>query len=165
LLADYMWWFRVTKKPRTARTMALRYAARCMRTNATTAWDYLDNCAFVAHRPGRLIDDDFAHFLIDMLAHKQLRSVVVRASEGAPRADHRAQLLQWYREHAVRGAVLTDSVVARGGVTALSWFGVPIRAFEPNQLDAALGFVQLAAPRWADARQCMQRIVDWVDRK
>jgi hypothetical protein len=142
-----------------------RYAAECMRTNATTAWDYFDACVFVAHRPGPLIDDDFAHFLVDLMVQKQLRSVIVRASEGAPRADHRAQLLRWYREHAVRGAVLTDSVIARGGVTALSWFGVSIRAFEPSQLDAALDYVQIASPRWADARQRMQRIVEWVDRK
>ena len=134
-----------------------------MRTNASTAWDYLDACAFVAHRPGRLIDDDFADFLTDLLAKQQLRSVVVRASEGAPRADHRSLLLRWYREHTVRGAVLTDSVIARGGVTALSWFGVSIRAFEPAELDAALEYVQIATPRWPEARQCMQRIVAWVD--
>lgn len=135
-----------------------------MRTNATTAWDYLDACALVAHRPGPLIDDDFGHFLNDLVARKQVRSVVVRASDGAPRADHRAVLLRWYREHAVRGAILTDSIVARGGVTALSWFGVPIRAFEPDQLDAAFEYVQIAAERRMAARECMARIVEWINR-
>ena len=135
-----------------------------MRTNASTAWDYLDACRFVAHRPGPPNDDDFAHLLADMIGHKQLRGVVVRASEGAPRADHRALLLRWYREHAVRGAVLTDSVVARGGVTALSWFGVPIRAFEPDQLDAAFEYVQIDLQQRVQARKCMEHIVSWVDR-
>ena len=136
-----------------------------MLTNATTAWDYLDQCVLVAHRPGPLVDGDFGHFLDDMLQHDEVRSDVVRASEGAPRADHRASLLRWYREHSVRGAVLTNSVVARGGVTALSWFGVPIKALEPHELDAAFEYVRIPAARWPEARKRMQQIVSWVDGK
>jgi hypothetical protein len=135
-----------------------------MRSNATTAWDYFDSRVFVAHRPGPLIEADFDHFLADVMARPGVTGVVVRGSQGAPIARQRAQLLRWYTAHSLRGAVLTDSMITRGGVTALSWFGVPIRAFDSQQLDAALAFVGIAPERIEDAHQLMGQLISRVDR-
>ena len=134
-----------------------------MLSNATIAWDYLDNCVFVAHRKGRLDDSDFGHFLEDLLPQSNVQRVVVRASDGAPRADHRALLLHWFNANSVRGAVLTDSVLARGGVTALGWFGVTISAFPPDQLEQALNYVELPIAHWPDAKRVMNAASALVD--
>jgi hypothetical protein len=134
-----------------------------MHSNATIAWDYLDNCVFIAHRKGRLVDADFALFLEDLLPRSNVQRVVVRASEGAPRVDHRALLLRWYKASSVRGAVLTDSVLARGGVTALGWFGVTISAFPPQQLEQALDYVEIPIEHWPEAKNVMTAVIAVVD--
>jgi hypothetical protein len=43
----------------------------------------------------------------------------------------------------MRTAVLTPSQVARGMVTALSWFGLKIRSFTLEQIDDALTFLEV----------------------
>ena len=134
-----------------------------MFSNSSIAWDYLDASVFIAHRRGKLVDADFGHFLEDMLPRSHVRRVVVRASDGAPRADHRAALLRWYSANSVRGAVLTDSVLARGGVTALGWFGVAIRAFPPHQIEPAFDFVEIPTGHWPDAKNVMNAAIAMVD--
>jgi hypothetical protein len=135
-----------------------------MHSNDTIAWDYLDSCVFVAHRKGRMVDADFGQFLDDVLPRSAIRRVVVRAGEGAPRADHRAALSRWYQASSVRGAVLTDSIIARGGVTALSWFGLTIRAFAPQQLEQALDYVEIPHEHWPAAKSVMYAAIATVDR-
>ena len=139
------------------------YAYGCMHSNATMAWNYLDNCVFVAHRKGRLFDSDFGQYLEDLLPRSNVQRAVVRASEGAPRVDHRALLLRWYKANSVRGAVLTDSVLARGGVTALGWFGVTIRAFPPAQLEQALDYVEIPFEHWPEAKSMINAVIALVD--
>ena len=39
-------------------------------------------------------------------------------------------------------AVLTDSVINRGIITSLTWFGVPIHAFRPGEYQAALTWLK-----------------------
>jgi hypothetical protein len=134
-----------------------------MHSNATVAWDYLDNCVFIAHRKGRLVDSDFGHCLEDLLPRSDVQRAVVRASEGAPRVDHRALLLRWYKANSVRGAVLTDSVLARGGVTALGWFGVTISAFPPQQLEQALEYVEIPFEHWPEAKSMMSAVIALLD--
>ncbi len=44
---------------------------------------------------------------------------------------------------ALRAALMTDSPIARGVVTALSWLGADTRAFDPEETQAALGFLNV----------------------
>ena len=134
-----------------------------MRSNATTAWDYLDGCVFIAHRRGPLVDADFGDFLTDMLRQRDVHRVLVRGSEGAPGPHHRAALLRWYKENSVRGAVLTDSLLTRGGVTALGWFGVNIRAFGHHELESAFDYVEIPLEHRFEARTMLQRVIAQAD--
>jgi hypothetical protein len=43
----------------------------------------------------------------------------------------------------LRSAVVTPAAVARGIVTALSWFGAKISAFPPEHIDAALAYLEV----------------------
>jgi hypothetical protein len=43
----------------------------------------------------------------------------------------------------IRGAAVTNSVMVRGIVTALSWMNSNVRAFSPDRLDAALVHLEL----------------------
>ncbi|HTU61255.1 MAG TPA: STAS/SEC14 domain-containing protein, partial [Polyangiales bacterium] len=130
-----------------------------MLENATIAWDYFDELIFCAHRPGALVASDFDAYLDDMLSRPELKGVVVRGSEGAPNPNQRERIHRWLEKNSRRGAVLTDSVLTRGGVTALRWFGLPIRAFPMGELDAALAFVGVQPGKLEHAHARLQRVI------
>jgi hypothetical protein len=134
-----------------------------MRSNASTSWDYFDSLVFVAHREMRPSDADFAEFQRDVSAHAGLTGIVVIANNSPPSPAQRAHIQQWFEDCHARGAVMTNSVLARGAVTALSWFGVPIRAFARDQLDAALEFVGVAPQRLAQARAVLKALSKSVE--
>jgi hypothetical protein len=134
-----------------------------VRTNGSTSWAYFDSLVFVAHRATRPTDGDFAEFKQDVDAHTGLTGIVVVANDNPPSPGQRAQIQQWFEECHARGAVMTDSVLARGAVTALSWFGVPIRAFARRQTDAALEFVGVPQHRLAEARDVLNALIDNVE--
>lgn len=134
-----------------------------MLSNGSIAWDYRAGLVFVAHRSGRLVDADFGEFLVELKTHSGLRGAVIRASDGAPQAAHRGELQRWYHENMITGAVLTDSLLARGGVTALRWWGVRISAFAPHDLDAALRYAGAASEDLNDARRVLGAVIARVD--
>lgn len=73
--------------------------------------------------------------------------VVSRGGEG-PNARQRRLLDEINAELRPRVAVATASSVARGIVTAISWFGhTEIRAYQPHELEQALAFLGIAASK------------------
>lgn len=135
----------------------------CMPANATTVWDFYDGWVFVAHTPGPLSEPDLAAYLADVMPRQELKGVVVRASDGAPKPHQRAQIQQWFEQNQRRGAVLTDSILARGGVTAMRWFGLPVRAFALDELDAALGYVGIESSCIVPARERLCAVIIAAD--
>lgn len=134
-----------------------------MHVNATIAWDYFDDLVFAALCPGPLVTSDLDAHLADMLPRDEVAGVVVRASEGAPTPEQREQLQRWFARKERAGAVLTSSVLARGGVTALRWFGLRISAFTPNDLDAALRFVGVQQAKLGAAHARLKRVIFTAD--
>jgi len=100
-------------------------------------------------------DGDFNEFMTDLEAHAGVKGLIVITGGSPPKAGQRARLQRWYESNKARGAVLTDSFVARGGVTALAWFGVTIAAFSRKHFDAALEFVRLPIDRYPSARRVL----------
>lgn len=75
---------------------------------------------------------------------------------GGPNGPQRALLAERYPEFApVPVAVVSDSPMTRGIVTALRWFGKNIRAFRPTDLAGA--FEYLGVPG-ADREALLQRV-------
>jgi hypothetical protein len=73
-------------------------------------------------------------------AHKSgLTGLLVLTDGPGPNSSQRKQVSSFD----LRSAVLTPAAVARGIVTALSWFGANIRAFTPEQIDEALEYLQV----------------------
>lgn len=134
-----------------------------MLENATIAWDYFDNWVFVAHRPGALVASDFDAYLDDMLSRVELKGAVIRGSDGAPNPNQRARIHRWIEQNNRHTAVLTDSMLTRGGVTALRWFGLPIRAFSLADLPAALTFVGVKPTKLEHAQARLQRVIAAAD--
>ena len=107
-----------------------------MRANASMAWAYSESLLLVVHAPGRPDDDDWRNFMEDVLTQRGIRGVVIVANSSRPTPIQRAEIQKWYDDNKARGALITDSVMMRGVVTAMNWFGVDMRAFAPEDLGA-----------------------------
>lgn len=78
---------------------------------------------------------------------------------GGPNAAHRARFQQVVGKDLFPVAVLSDDRLARGIVTAISWFNSAIKAFRPRDLTGALAHVgvdQAHAQRILEKLQEMQ---------
>ena len=62
-------------------------------------------------------------------------------------------------------AVLTSGRIARGIVTAIAWFKPSIKAFAPEQMDKALGYLGLTEREVAFVTRMVPRLRDQLTRK
>ncbi|HKU40185.1 MAG TPA: hypothetical protein VJR89_18625 [Polyangiales bacterium] len=95
----------------------------------------------------------------DVRAHRDVRGILVFANEAPPSPGQRALIQRWFKDTGARGSVMTDSLVARGAVTALHWLGVPVRAFSRADLAAALSYVGISEARALEAQRCAQALL------
>lgn len=73
--------------------------------------------------------------------------------EGAPNAKQRGSVVEILRDVRARSAVITTSNLARHVITVFGWFGLKLRGFAPNQLNAALEYLELSPERLSDIIQ------------
>jgi hypothetical protein len=109
-------------------------------------------------------DPDWARWVafVTENSHPNMKPrILVCTDGGAPSAAQRASLnevTQKYRKES-KVCVLTDSTVARGAVTALSWFFPELyRAHAPSEIDKALDFLELP-PQTATQAKVQLRVL------
>jgi hypothetical protein len=56
------------------------------------------------------------------------------------------------------GAVLTSSALIRGAVTAISWLGIPVRAFKPDSWAEIRAYLELNASETNEVQAALTRI-------
>jgi hypothetical protein len=129
-------------------------------------WSVHEGVAVVVHAPGEPTDAAFDEWLSDMRA-ATIRGLVVVAPHAKLSAKQRKQVQHWFLQSKARGAVITNSTVARGVVTAISWFKVPIRAFAPGDLTSAFEYASVAPHERSGVEQAMRRLerVMWTNDK
>ena len=104
----------------------------------------------VLQRAGRPTNDEIAQHIVEAVAMaSSVRAVLVIADgpdAAGPDAGQRAKMARAGMLR-VPTAVVTESVLARRIMTAVSWIGgAPIRAFAPEQLFRAFDFLRISAP-------------------
>jgi hypothetical protein len=80
----------------------------------------------------------------------ELKCLVVFGESDGPNARQRKQLQPLSNFERLPTAVITTSFVARGVVTALSWFGATIRAFAPAFVEDAFSWLGLSTDERLD---------------
>jgi regulator of extracellular matrix RemA (YlzA/DUF370 family) len=70
--------------------------------------------------------------------------VVVESHGGAPNAKQRRALSDALAGRDLRSAILSDSIVVRGVVTALAWLGVSLRAFPLHDYPSVAAYLGLS---------------------
>jgi hypothetical protein len=79
--------------------------------------------------------------------NSSLLRFLVFADEGVPNAKQRGAVVDLLRGVTTRIAVITTSNLARHLITVFGWLGLTLRGFAPNQLAAALEYLELPAER------------------
>jgi hypothetical protein len=93
----------------------------------------------VAHGEEAPAPEEWTSFLSEFeTALPSLTGLLVFSAGAATDARQREQIEELTKRGKLRVAVLTDSIVVRGTVTALSWFDVQVEAFAPNNEYGAL---------------------------
>lgn len=83
---------------------------------------------------------------------------LVETRGGGPDAKQRKVLADTLRNEDTRVAVMTDSILARGILTALAWLGLPQRGFALNDLRAASEYLGLSSDELQHAAEELARL-------
>lgn len=119
------------------------------RTLAYRFWER--QVLILVHTKDAPADDEWKAYCDD--AHKwraQIRGILVLSEGGGPNSVQRGELETALERPEGKTAVVTLSRVARGIVTALSWFTPKIKAFSTLQIPAALEYLEVP-PRSHDS--------------
>lgn len=104
-------------------------------------------------------DEEWNHWIA--LGQKRAgrdKRVLVEASGGGPTAKQRKAMLATDKAKDVRIAIMTESTFVRGIVTALTWFGVSLRAFPLNSSEVAAQFLELTAEELGAALEMLPQL-------
>jgi hypothetical protein len=71
--------------------------------------------------------------------------LIVVAGDGGPSVVQRKQLIEAVKTGKLKTAVVSDSLVARGIVTAFKWYGLDLEAFTSSAIEGAYRFVSASA--------------------
>lgn len=71
----------------------------------------------------------------------ELRGMLIVAGASSLSAKQRDSIRRVFGGVSFRSAVLTDSIFAKGVLTTLRWFGIPITGFSMGRYDEALSWV------------------------
>lgn len=96
-------------------------------------------------------DEEWREYLDVLSTLEGDQSMLVLSAGGGPNTLQRRDLEAVTRRHDGRVAVVTTSRMARGIVTALSWLGTNIKAFDPRSIDDAMAYLELDEPLRASA--------------
>lgn len=81
--------------------------------------------------------------------------LVVVAGDGAPGPAQRKQLIDAVKGGKLRTAVVSDSMIARGIVTAFRWYGLDLDSFKPAAIEVAYRFVSATPTEAAWLRETL----------
>jgi hypothetical protein len=112
----------------------------------TMAFGNFMSCVILVHSATAPTDKEWGHY-IDFLKQQRTAQtkIIVVTEGGSPGASQRAKLTELFGKVGVPTAVMTESAVARGVVTALSWFYAgKLGAFPTARMDEAL--IHIGAP-------------------
>jgi hypothetical protein len=129
-----------------------------MRANTGIAWGYAEKMLVVVHAPVEPATADWNEFMDEVRTHSNIRGVMILANNSRLTPLQRAEIKGWYEEHKVRGALVTDSMMMRGIVTAMNWFGIEAKAFASDGLDAAMQYIGVSPGNRANLLMLVRKL-------
>jgi hypothetical protein len=126
-------------------------------SNASLSWTRYQDVLIVAQRPGLPSDADWAEYLHDISA-SPFKGVLVIGEDNKLGPTQRAAVVDLLKRNNARNAVVTSSTITRGVMTALGWFGLPVKAFAPTNVDGALEFLAVPLAQRGEALATVEKV-------
>lgn len=119
-----------------------------MNTRASMKYLVVNSVALMVHTKDNPSDDEWSDFMTRLRQDRgKYGCALIFTDGGGPSTMQRGQMNDAFEEMGFKGkvAVVTISRLARGIVTALSWFNPNVKAFTPLQINAALEYLEVPA--------------------
>ena len=120
----------------------------------------VDRLLMGVHHLSQPTDEEWQRWLrlVGADAGNELRTLIEVYGAIGPSAGQRRQLAAVRSPNEMRAAVLTDSLRVRGIVTAVSWLGAPVRAFDAGHYRAAATYLELSDDELATGLEVLVRL-------
>jgi hypothetical protein len=128
-----------------------------MRSNASLSWTLHQDIMIVVQSPGLPSSADWSEYIQDARG-ASFTGVLVIGEDNKLGPTQRADVEDLLKRHNARNAVVTSSTITRGVLTALRWFGLPIKAFLPSDLDGALKFLAVPQAQHNDVLATLEKL-------
>jgi len=122
------------------------------------AFSFIGNIAIAVYGENDPRDDETHAGIVAFTSRDvaRLRALVI-TDGGAPSAAQRKSFNDALKGRNYPSAVVSNAVITRGIVTALSWFNPKIRAFHPDATADALKYLDITPPEypriWAEVKR------------
>lgn len=132
----------------------------------TLAFERIGNCFLYMSSKRAPSDADWAQYidwLKTILRPGMTITCVVYERGAGPNAAQRKLLNDVTAPVNLKVAVITPSTLARGAVTAMSWFKPGYKAFTPDETDAAVDFLELKGQDAQQVKIAIKRLLVFSD--
>jgi hypothetical protein len=102
--------------------------------------------------------EEWSRWVALLSERRGTRLRVLVETHSGPNAAQRKGLAEALRDDDVRFAILTDSLIVRGIVTALAWLGLPHHAFSIAQSQPACNYLELDSSERSQLLQALERL-------
>ncbi|MCA9653446.1 MAG: hypothetical protein H6712_11250 [Myxococcales bacterium] len=129
--------------------------------SARFACAVVGNAVVGVHGPDDPNDADWTAYLNagrEIMATGQDLCVLAYSLGGGPNSVQRSQVNDLFKNRPQRVAVMLNSALARGAVTALSWFNNRIKAFNLEQVDEACRHLELSEAHTRRVKAALERL-------
>jgi hypothetical protein len=122
--------------------------------------DRVGGLLIVAHGRANPSDEEWnEHMAVTETARYKFRAVLVTSLGGGPNAGQRKTLLDLAGGQTYLTCICTDSIVARGVITAFNWLSpAPMHALPYDQIERALEVLEVPVGERAEVKQAVARL-------
>jgi hypothetical protein len=125
-------------------------------TNVSMVYQRAAGTMVIANGPTNPTETEWATYIASIKdLGSQVQRVLVFTAGGTLNAKQRADIERLLGK--VRISILTNSIVARGTVTALSWFGISVAAFAHDQVTRAMDYIGVPPGERELVRETLER--------
>jgi hypothetical protein len=127
-----------------------------MPRNSVSDWEVFETTMLIVYRSGKLPEPDFTQFMKWLpQPHSNLTGMIVVPNGAIPSAAQRGIIKDFQERSGIPVAVLTDSPLVRGVVTAMAWFGLPQAAFPEREVVEALRYAGIPSSQVPEAERAL----------
>ncbi len=111
--------------------------------NPTIAYSVVDNVLLVCAGDDTPTDEEFGQMVKTIRdLHSSVTGILVLAGTKRPTSNQRSEMTAVLKRRALGLALVSESRLARGAITAIGWFVQGVKSFRESEIQQALLFLK-----------------------